>query len=106
MEMHTTLHTGLPQGAVTSCLLFHAYVDDFLYSLIDENMYVLMYTDDLFIWSTSLKCRAKERLEVFLNGAMSKLLSWCLENNMIVNTEKTTPDFFIISPAITTESVL
>ena len=53
-----------------------------------------MYADDLVIWSTSPKYRAKERLEVFLNGAMSKLHSWCLENNMIVNKEKTTYQTF------------
>ena len=62
---YRTLHTGLPQGAVTSCLLFDVYVDDLTYSLIDENMYVLIYADDL-VWSTSPKYRAKERLEVFL----------------------------------------
>ena len=42
---YRTLHTGLPQGTVTSCLLFDVYVDGLICSLIDENIYVLMYND-------------------------------------------------------------
>ena len=67
--------------------------DTYVRYLCTDGTYVRC-TDDLVIWSTNPKYRAKERLEVFLNGAMSKLHSWCLQNNTIVNTEKTTYQTF------------
>lgn len=55
-----TLHTGLPQGAVSSCLLFNVHVDDLIQSLIDENIGVLMYADELTMWTSNPKSRANE----------------------------------------------
>ncbi|GIY02178.1 hypothetical protein CEXT_683691 [Caerostris extrusa] len=36
------LHTGLPQGAVSSCLLFGVYVEDLICPLIEENTEILI----------------------------------------------------------------
>ena len=49
--------------------------------MIEENVEVFMYEDDLF----GRKYKSKERFEKSLNIAMSKLNSSCSENNMIVN---------------------
>lgn len=82
------LHTGLPQGAVSCCMLFDAYVDDLIHTLSKENVDVLMYADDLVLCTSSTQQKAVQILENKLNNAMIKLHSWCIDN-MFVNTEKT-----------------
>ena len=46
MSIFKQLHTGLPQGAVSSCMRFDVHVGNLINLLIKENVNVLMYDDD------------------------------------------------------------
>ena len=48
-----------------------------------------MYADDLELQTGGAKKKATQVLENKLNKAMAKLQSWCENNNMTVNTNKT-----------------
>ena len=82
------LQTGLPQGTITSCLLFNIYVNDLIPAITKQpNVLALMYADDLVLW-TSAKKQAIQQVEHTLNVALEDLHNWCTENSMTVNTSK------------------
>ena len=86
---------GLPQGAVLSCALFNVMINDVITELKKiPGIQVLCYADDLTIWATSSDVQA---LENAMNEALRRLHSWCSENDMIVNKEKTTAQIFTMS---------
>ena len=52
------------------------------------NIHCLLYADDLFIWMTAAKRRAKSFIESSLNSLLYSLNSCCMENNMVVNLNR------------------
>ena len=56
------LHTGQPQGAVTSCTLFNLYINDLIGELNSiPGIKYLLYTDDLVFWNEADKRKAEEK---------------------------------------------
>nr|XP_015925631.2 uncharacterized protein LOC107453354 [Parasteatoda tepidariorum] len=57
------LQTGLPQGAVSSCIMFSISINDLVSSLESiEDIKCLLFADDLIIWTQAPKkeCRSYE----------------------------------------------
>ena len=74
---------GVPQGSILGPLLFLLFIP---ISLKNSPISVDLYADDTTLYSTSLdKCS----LETNLQKALDSVYTWCLENGMLTNTEKT-----------------
>ncbi|VDO12716.1 unnamed protein product [Rodentolepis nana] len=84
------LQPGLPQGAVTSCTLFNAFIND-IAELVQTvaGIKCLLYANDLVLWYSAPKKNAQERTESALNCALKLLANWCDNNGMVINTAKT-----------------
>ncbi|GIY27768.1 reverse transcriptase domain-containing protein [Caerostris extrusa] len=86
------LQTGLPQGAVLSCILFNAYINDLVQKLKSiHGVKCLLYADDL-IWTVTPKKNLVPLTENLLNQALTSLEKRCVEN-MKVNISKTYENF-------------
>ena len=57
--------------------------------LLKENINVLVYANDLVLWTAGARNKAAQVLENKLNKSMAKLHSWYESNNITVNTNKT-----------------
>ena len=96
---------GLPQGSVSSTILFNLMINDLPKKLKEShNINCALYADDLVIW-TSLKRKYHHQLTSQMNDALRKLSSWCKENDMQVNTEKTNYQIFSLSHKTPTVSL-
>ena len=86
---------GLPQGAVLSCLLFNVMIND-LQQAIERTPGVqcLLYADDVVIWSTS---SSVDSLEETMNNVLTNIATWCRNNKMMLNAEKTVFELFTLS---------
>ena len=92
------LQTGLPQGAVTSCSMFNVYINDLIPTLKkNKDVHVLLYADDLVLWTSAPKYRAKEIIETKLNRTLDDLHKWCTVNAMSINTSKSAYQTFSLS---------
>ena len=77
---------GVPQGSIFGPLLFLLFINDLPLSLKNSPISVDFYADDTTLYSTSLdKCS----FETNLQKALDSVNTWCLENGMLINTEKT-----------------
>lgn len=102
---------GLPQGAVSSCVLFNLYTNDLIEKLKKiEGVNVCMFADDMVIWiqKENIKNFQKQQdyLETTMNSVLKYLSTWCEENNMTINKSKTVYQFFSmkhINPAFRIE---
>ncbi|GIY09040.1 reverse transcriptase domain-containing protein [Caerostris extrusa] len=66
------LQTGLPQGAVQSCILFNAYINDLVQKLKSiHGVKCLLYADDLLIWTVTPKKNLVPLTEKLLNQAFT-----------------------------------
>jgi hypothetical protein len=66
------LHTGLSQGAVTSCTLFNLYIKDIIGELNPIPLIkCLLYADDLVFWTQVDKRKAEEKTEQTLSKALA-----------------------------------
>lgn len=89
--------TGLPQGAVISPILFNVYINDlpdFLST--DCSIKSALFADDLVLWSSAPKLH-QQLLNYKLNESLERLDDWCGSNNMTVNIDKTTCQFFTLN---------
>ena len=77
---------GVPQGSILGPLLFLLFINDLPLSLKDIHLFVDLYADDTTLYSTNLE---KDVLEANLQNALDLVRSWCLENGMLINTDKT-----------------
>ena len=76
----------VPQGSILGPLLCLLFINDQPLSLKKSQISVDLYADDTTLYSTSLdKCS----LETNLRKAFGSVYTWCLENDMLINTEKT-----------------
>ena len=75
---------GVPQGSIVGPLLFLLFINDLSLSLKDIPVSVDLYADDTTLYSTNL-----EKDEANLQKALDLVRSWCLENGMLINTDKT-----------------
>ena len=78
---------GVPQGSILGPLLFLLFINDLPLSMKKSPISVDLYADDTILYTcrTSLgKCF----LETNLRKAFDSVYTWCLENGMLINTEK------------------
>ena len=80
---------GVPQGCVLGPLLFLLFINDLPLSLKNSPISVDLYADDTTLYSTALE---KSSLEADLQKALDSVHTWCLENGMLINTEKSEID--------------
>ena len=78
---------GVPQGSILGPLLFLLFINDLPISFKNSPISVDLYADDTTLYFTALD---KNALETELQkGVGFSSHTWCLENGMLVNTEKT-----------------
>ena len=83
------VRTGVPQGAVTSPLLFCFY----LANIPDppEDIYIIQYADDISIYTSGVNIQA---LSIKVNLYLDKLLDFLDERELLVSPEKSTVTLF------------
>ena len=70
-------------AAILCPRLFLLFINDLRLSLKNSPISVDLYVDDTTLYSTSLdKCS----LETNLQKALDSVYTWCLENDMVINT--------------------
>ena len=63
-----------------------AFINDVPLSVQNSPISVDLYADDTTLYSTAID---KSSLETYLQKALDSLHTWCLENGMLFNTDKT-----------------
>ena len=77
---------GVPQGSILGPLLFLLFINDLPLSLKNSSVSVDLYADDTTLYYIASD---KAILESYLQNALNVVRTWCLENGMIINTDKT-----------------
>ena len=77
---------GVPQGSILGPLLFLLFINDLPLSLKDLPISVDLYADDATLYSTALD---KISLETNIQKALDSVHTWCLENGLLINIDKT-----------------
>ena len=77
---------GVPQGSILGPLLFLLFINDLPLSLKNSSVSVDLYADDTTLYYIASD---KAVLESNLQKALNIVRAWCLENGMIINTDKT-----------------
>ena len=77
---------GVPQGSILGPLLFLLFINDLPLSLKHLPISVDLYADDTTLYGTASD---KSSLEANLQKALDSVHTWCLENGMLINTDKT-----------------
>lgn len=94
---------GLPQGAVSSTVLFNAYINDLPERLKKvKGIKISMFTDDVVIWTSAKNTSRKQKgqLQDTINSALEEVNSWALENNMKISKTKTVYQYFSLQHQI------
>jgi len=76
-------NVGVPQGCVSSAILFTLYTDDCRTDV--SNQYILKYSDDTVLISVINDLNSPE----FHQQGVTKLNEWCENNALVINTSKT-----------------
>ena len=79
---------GVPQGSILGPPLFLLFINDLPLSLQNLPIWVDLYADDTTLYNTALDLD-KSSLENNLQKALDSVHTWCLENGMFLNTDKT-----------------
>lgn len=77
---------GVPQGSILGPLLFLIFINDLPLYLNDSIRSVDLYADDTTLYDIGID---KNKVENNLQQALDKLQTWCLENGMVININKT-----------------
>ena len=77
---------GVPQESILGPLLFLLFINDLPLSLKNLPISVNLYADDTTLYGTASD---KSSLEANLQKALESVHTWCLENGMLINTDKT-----------------
>ena len=87
------LRQGLPQGAVSSPLLFLFYIDS-LNDVIPEGTDIALFADDASVWAADIDLNRANRK---VQSALEKVEAWSKSKKMDLNVQKSEATFF--SPA-------
>ena len=84
--MKGTISSGVPQGSILGPLLFCLFINDLPLHINPQ-----LATCDLFADDSSLHSKAKKLTDIEnkLQESINKTVSWCKENQMFLNSEKT-----------------
>ena len=74
---------GVPQGSILGPLLFLLFINDLP---LHTNAMTDLYADDATFYEIS---KSKEEIERKLQDAILKVASWCKQNGMVINIDKT-----------------
>ena len=84
------LRQGLPQGAVSSPLLFLFFINS-IYETIPDDVELALFADDASVWSSDTDLnRANRRVQT----ALDKILEWSAKKKMNINVSKSEATFF------------
>ena len=83
-SLHPLQATGVPQGSVLGPLLFLLYVNDLFECL--HSSKAILFADDTTIY---IKGSNIETLFNQLNNDLSQLSTWCYNNKLLINPQKT-----------------
>ena len=77
---------GVPQGSILGPFLFLLFINGLPLSLKNLPISVDLYADDTTLYGIASD---KSSLEANLQKALDSVHTWCLENGMLINTDKT-----------------
>lgn len=80
---HASVKYGVPQGSILGPLLFLLFINDLP---LHTDLMTDLYADDATLYETG---KSKDLIERKLQKAISDLASWCKQNGMVINIDKT-----------------
>ena len=83
------INTGVPQGGVLSPTLFNIYTSNI--PLPPKYVQITAYADDIIITTSHTKHRKTQNI---IQPYLRKIYEWAINNNLHINTEKTTTTLF------------
>ena len=75
----------VPQGSILGPLLFLLFINDLPFSLNNSPISIDLYADNTILYSSASD---KTSLETNLQNVLDLVHIWCLENGMLISTEK------------------
>jgi len=86
MSSEKNIEYGVPQGSILGPLLFLIFINDLPFSLHNVISSTDMYADDTTICDVQ---RSVGTLQANLQSSLALLETWCRNNGMVLNTDKT-----------------
>lgn len=85
-SLSENINCGVPQGSILGPLLFLIFINDLPLSLSESVASIDLYADDTTLYDIQLN---KQTLESNLQKSLTLLSTWCKENGMLLNADKT-----------------